>query len=255
MVVVLVVALLAIIGAIAYLVVHKNSTTTTATTQPTATSASTVAVDTALATSINLRLSDLPSGWNLITPAACAARPPAAPAAAQTQAGRTLAGCTGTTYSTVAGLFGGSVLPGQTTTVRSPDYASGADPNLQMYSTTTILSTPAQVQGLAVPFSNPNFATCYGQYQTALVSAAVPGSSAQVQTVTLTAPAGVRSYGYVTILTIPNQGSEVIGQAFMLGGRIETRLQPSTNGTAIPSVDFNPAYDGIVGRIAHALNN
>lgn len=253
--VVLVVALVAIIGAIAYLVVHKNSTTTTATTQSTSTSSSTVAVDTALATSINLRLSDLPSGWNLISPAARAVRPPAAPAAAQAQADRTLAACTGTSSSTVAGLFGGSVLPGQTTTVRSPDYASGTDPNLQMYSATTILSTPAQVQGLAVPFSNPNFASCYGQYQTALATAAVPGSSAQVQVVTLTAPAGVHSYGYVTTLTIPGRGTEVIGQAFMLGGRIETRLQPSTNGTSIPSEVFNPAYEGIVGRIAHALNN
>ena len=183
------------------------------------------------------------------------ARPPVPPAAAQAQAGRALAACTGAPYSTVAGLFGASALPGQTSMVRSPDYASGTDPNLQMYSATSIVSTPAQAQALAVPFNNPNFATCYGQYQTALAAAAVPGATAQVQVVTLTAPAGVRSYGYVTTLTLPNQGSEVIGQAFMLGGRIETRLQPSTNGTSIPSEDFNPAYNGIVGRIAHALNN
>jgi hypothetical protein len=140
--------------------------------------------------------------------------------------------------------------------VRSPTYASGADPNIQMYSATTIMSTASQVQALVAPFNNPNFAACYAQYQTAVVTAAtVPGASAQVQSVTLTAPAGVRSFGYVTTFTIPNQGTQVVGQAFMLGGRIETVLQPSTNGPPVPSEAFNPAYTGVVGRIAHALNN
>jgi hypothetical protein len=250
----LVLVLVAILGGIAYLAVRNNSSTTT-TTQPSATSPSAVASDTALAAAINLHLSDLPAGWTLTTPAARAVRPPVAPVSAQLQAGRALAACTGVPYSTVAGLFGGSALPGQTTTVRSPSYSSGADPDIQMYSSTTIMSTAAQVQSLAAPFANPNFASCYGQYQTTLATATTPSASAQIQVVTLTAPAGVRSFGYVTTFTIPGQGTELVGQAFMLGGRIETRLQPSTNGPPIPSEAFNPAYQGVVGRIAHALNN
>ena len=73
--------------------------------------------------------------------------------------------------------------------------------------------------------------------------------------VTLTAPTGVQTFGYLTTLTIPNQGSEVVGQAFMLGGRIETRLQPSTNGPAVPTDAFDAAYNAVVGRIGRALNN
>ncbi len=250
---VLVAVLVVVIAAIVFLVVRKNGSTT-ATTQPSVTSPSAVVADLALATSINLRLADLPSGWSQ-TPVGPVSRPPVAPAGAQVQANRALAACVGVDYPIVAGLFGGSVLPGQTSAVRSPNFASGSDPNIQMYSMTTIMSTPAQTQALAAPFDNPNFANCYGQYQSSLVSAAVPGASAQVQVVTLTTPTGVRSFGYLTTLTIPNQGSEVVGQAFMLGGRIETRLQPSTNGPPVPSDVFNPAYNAVVGRISRALNN
>ncbi|HEV3280253.1 MAG TPA: hypothetical protein VG032_01495 [Acidimicrobiales bacterium] len=254
MVVVLFVVLLVVIGAIIFVAVKKNGSTTTATTQPTVTSPPAVATDTALAASINLHLSDLPSGWQT-TPVGRTARPPVTPATAQLQASRTLAACVGISYTTAAGLFGGSPLPGQTSAVRSPSYTSTSDPNIQMYSVTTIMSTAAQVQGLEAPFSNPNFATCYGAYQSALVSAAVPGATAQVQAVTLNAPPGVKSFGYVTTLAIPNQGSQVIGQAFMFGGRIDSRLEPTTNGEAIPSDDFNPPYNAMVARIGSALNN
>ncbi len=246
--------LIVVIAAIVFLVVRKNGSTT-ATTQPSVTTPSVPVADTALATTINLRLTDLPAGWNQTSSAGQATRPPIAPAAAQIQANRALAACVGVDYPIVAGLFGGSSLPGQTVTVRSPNYASGTDPNIQMYSATTIMRTAAQSQALALPFQNPNFPNCYGQYQTTLVSAAVPGATAQVQVVTLSAPTGVQSFGYLTTLAIPNQGSEVVGQAFMLGGRIETRLQPSTNGPAVPSEAFNPAYDAVVGRIGRALNN
>ncbi len=251
---VLLAVLLAVIGAIVYFAVAGTGSSTTATTQPPATTAPAVAADAALARSINLQPTDLPSGWAPVTPAQRATRPPAAPPAAQVQADRALAACLGVGYPTAAGLFGGSVLPGQTTSVRSPSYASGSQPGLQMFSTTTVMSTPAQVQNLEAPFTNPNFASCYGQYQNSLVSAAEPGSSAQVQVVSLSAPAGVRSFGYLTTLTLPNQGSEVIGQAFMLGGRIETRLQPSTNGSPVPSDSFNSAYNAVVGRIGQALD-
>jgi hypothetical protein len=254
-VIILSVVLLAVIGAIAFIAVNKNGSTTTTTTQPTVTSPSSVATDTALAASINLRLSDLPSGWSQTTPPGRAARPPAAPATAQLRATRTLAACVGISYTTAAGLFGNSTLPGQTSAVRSPSFTSASDPNIQMYSVTTIMSTTAQVQALEAPFGNPNFASCYGGYQNALVSAAVPGATAQVQPVTLTAPSGVKSFGYVTTLTIPNQGTEVVGQAFMFGGRIDSRLEPTTTGESIPSDDFNPPYNAMVARIGSALNN
>jgi hypothetical protein len=251
---VLVVLLVLVIGGIAYFVFKPKNNTTANTPAPLPTASSApVAADTALATSINLRLTDLPAGWALSTATGQVARPPVPPAAAQVQANRTLAACVGADYPVVAGLFGGSILPGQTDSVRSPTFQSGANPNIQMFSTTTVLGSVGQAQALDVPFANPNFITCFGQYQTALVSAAVPGASAAVQSVTLAAPAGVKAFGYVTMLTIPNQANQVIGEAFMVGGRIETRLEPTTNGPAVPSTDFYPAYNAVVARIAAAV--
>jgi hypothetical protein len=254
-VLILLVVLLLVIGAIIYVALRpSNNHTATPPLAPTP-SSSPLAADTALATSVNLRLSDLPAGWIPGVTAGQVARPPVTSAAAQVGANRSLASCIGVDYPPAAGLFGGSVLPGQTDSVRSPRFQSGADPNIQMYSTTTIMGTAAGAQALAVPFANPKFASCFGQYQTALVSSAVPGATAQVQVVTLTAPAGVKAFGYVTTLTIPNQANQVIGEGFMVGGRIEMRLEPTTNGPAIPSDAFNPAYTAVVGRIAGALNN
>ena len=181
------------------------------------------------------------------------ARPPVPPASAMVRANQLLASCVGVAYPIVAGLFGGSVIPGQTASVSSPRFQSGSDPNLQMYSATSVMVTASDAQALAVPFATPNFVNCYGGYQTALVSAAVPGATATVQAVTLAAPTGVKTYGYLTQVTIPNQPSQVIGQAFMLGGRIEARLQPTTDGPAIPSGAFTPAYTAMSGRIAEAL--
>jgi len=59
----------------------------------------------------------------------------------------------------------------------------------------------------------------------------------------------VQSFGYLTTLTIPNQGSEVIGQAFMVGGRIESTLEPTTGGVPVPTDAFTPAYNAISGRV------
>jgi hypothetical protein len=64
----------------------------------------------------------------------------------------------------------------------------------------------------------------------------------------------VTSIGYLTTLTIPNQGTEVIGQAFMLGGRTESLLEPSTNGPAVPSAPFSSAYDSMTARLAQAVD-
>jgi hypothetical protein len=255
-VIVLSVILLLVIAGIIYVAVKKNNNNNTPTTPlPPISVPSHVAADTALATSINLRLTDLPAGWSPSLVAGQVPRPPIAPAAAQSRANLAMASCVGVDSSIVAGLFGGSVLPGQSDSVRSPRFQSGSDPNIQMYSVTTVMGTAARAQALAAPFASPNFASCLTSYQTALVAAAVPGATAQVVVVTLTAPAGVKAYGYVTNLTIPNQANQVIGQAFMVGGRIETRLEPTTDGPGVPSGAFNPAYTAIVGRIAGALNN
>jgi hypothetical protein len=211
-------------------------------------------VATALAASVNLRIGDLPSGWSRAPAAGQTARPPVAPAAAQAQANQALASCLGEPYQVVAGLFAGATLPGQAGAAKSPTFQTGSDPNVTMSSTATVLASAAGLQTLEAPFTKPNFGTCFGQYQSSLASAAVPAATAQVQPVTLVAPAGVQAYGYVTTLTIPNQGGEVVGEAFLLGGRIETLLEPSTNGSSIPSAPFTSAFNAVTGRMAAAVN-
>jgi hypothetical protein len=248
---VLLVVLVVVVGGVAFFAVKRtNNSTPTTVAVP---APSPALVDSALAASVNLRLTDLPAGW-VRAATDQAPRPPLAPVAAQARAGQALAACLGQPLALVAGLFGSAGLPGQTAAVRSPAFADGADPGIQMVSQSTVMQTTADAQSLAAPFGNPNFATCFGQYQSSLVSAAVPGATAAVQTVQLPAPAGVRSFGYLTTFTIPNQGTEVVGQAFMLGGRVETLLEPSTNGPSVPSAPFAAAYDSVVGRLARSAD-
>jgi hypothetical protein len=175
-----------------------------------------------------------------------------APANAQVQADQAMAACLGVSYPTVAGLFGGAAIPGQTGSATSPTFQSGTDPDIQMYTTTTVFGTAAQAQTLAAPFTEPNFVTCFGNYQTSLVSAAVPGSTAQIEVVTLAPPAGVKAYGYLTTLTIPGQGTEVIGEGFMIGGRIESKIEPTTNGPSVPTDAFDSAFNAVSGRVGEA---
>jgi len=245
------VALVVVVAAIGYFVVkrHDNSTST-------ATTAGVVPVTTsgtALAASINLRQSDLLTGWTPTTAAGQPVRPPVAPAAAQTQATRTLAQCLGSNYSTISGLFGGAALLGQTGTATSPSFQSPTDPTIHMHSVTRVMASDADAQALATPFTNASFVACYTAYQSSVVSAAVPGATATVQSVPLTAPTGVQSFGYLTTLTIPNQGTEVVGQAFMVGGRVESTLEPTTGGAPVPTDAFTPAYTAISGRVGLAV--
>jgi hypothetical protein len=253
-VILLLVLLLVVIGGIAYFAVNRNKGTTTDNPLAPTPTVSPVAADSALAASVNLRLSDLPIAWGAVPANGQVARPPVAPAAAQVSAERNLATCIGGSYEQAAGLFGDSVLPGQTDSVRSPTFQSGSDTAFQMSSTTTVMGTGAEAQLLTTSFSSPNLATCLGQYQSALASAAIPGATAQVQMVTLPAPPGVSVLGYITTLTIPNQGSEVVGQAFLVAGRIETKLQPTTSGEAVPGDVFSPAYNAVAARVAAAAN-
>jgi hypothetical protein len=237
-------------GAIYYVKKHNNNTSTPSVTPTTAPTSA--AANLALAGSINLRQTDLPAGWSRAPVAGQAQRPPVTPPAALATAVQALSSCLGQPPAVVSGLFGSGALPGQEAAVRSPTFASGADPGIQMVSTTAVLGTAAEAQTAAAAFAAPNFATCYAQFQSATIAATVPGATAAVQTVTLAAPTGVKSYGYVTTFTLPGQGTEVVGEGYMLGGRTETRLEPSTNGPAIPASAFTPAYNAVVARVAQS---
>lgn len=248
------VALLVVIGGIVYFVVKKGNNNTTTTPVTNTPGLSAAAANAALAATINLHQTDLPAGWVPASTAGQPARPPVAPAAAQTQATSALAQCLGTTTATVSGLFAGTVLPGQSGSASSPVFQDPTDATIRMYSTTRVMTTAAQAKALAAPFASASFLSCYTAYQSSLVSAAVPGSTASVQAVSLAAPAGVQTFAYLTTLTIPNQGSEIIGQAFMIGGRIESTLEPSTAGVPVPSDAFNSAYTAVSGRVGLAVN-
>jgi len=253
LVVLVVLLVLVVAGGAAYLVTKKNNSTPTPAAAP-ASPAASAATDTALAGSINLRLADLPIGWTEAAPAAAVVRPPVAPAVAQADATNTMAACLGTSYAVVSGLFGSGSLPGQTSLVQSPTFLSAAGSSFQMASRTQTLGSAEQVSTLDSVFTNPKFPTCYQQYAGSLVAAAAPGSTARVQTVGLTAPSGVKTYGFVTTYAIAGSGSDVVGSAFLLGGRVVTVLQPTTNGAAIPSSVFAPAYDAVAARVAAASN-
>jgi hypothetical protein len=239
-------------GAFFYFKKHNNSTPPVTT--PAVVAPPTAAADVALAGSINLRLTDLPVGWTRSPTTVQGAIPPVAPAASQVQAERIFAACVAQPLAVVAGMFGTAPLPGQTTTVKSPTYQSGTDANFQMYSNTTVVGTAAEAAPLAAPFANPNFVTCFTQFQSALIASSVSGASAQVAVVHLAAPAGAKTFGYITTFTLPNQGTEVVGEAFILGGRTQTRLEPTTNGPPVSTSAFAPAYAAVVGRVAQAAN-
>ena len=81
----------------------------------------------------------------------------------------------------------------------------------------------------------------------------MPGATVQVQPVTLTAPTGVQAYGVVSTYTLAGTGTDVVGDAYLLGGRVVTVLQPSTNGPAIDGDVFSPAYNAVAGRVGAAV--
>jgi hypothetical protein len=246
--VLLVVLLVLVVAVGGYLISKKSSSTTTA---PAPSSAA--AADTALAGSINLHLADLPTGWTQAPPAQAIVRLPVAPAAAQANAANAMASCLNTSYAVVSGLFDSGSLPGQTSLVQSPMFESASGPAFEMASRTTTMASPGQVQALDAVFTNPKFDLCYQDFRTALAQGAVPGASVQVQPVTLTAPKGVTTYGMVSTYSLPGVGTEVVGDAYLLGGRVVTVIQPSTNGPAIPSDVFAPAYDAVAGRIGASV--
>jgi hypothetical protein len=250
----LVILLVLVVGGGAWYFVSKRSNTTTppAAVAPVTPAGSPTAVDSALAASINLHLADLPAGWTVAPPAQAVVRPPVAPAATQAAASNTMAACLNTSYSVVSGLFNSGSVPGQTSLVASATYQSAAGSAFEMGSRTMTMSSPGQVQAIEPLFTNPKFDACYQQYLTTMVAGAVPGATVAIQSVSLTSPTGVQSFGVISTYTIPRTGTEVVGDAFMLGGRVISVLQPTTNGPAIESSVFTPAYDAVAARVAKA---
>jgi len=262
-VVVLVVVLVVVIGVVLGVVLSKknnsNSATsttspsTTSTSSPTTSSSTPVAADQALAVSINLRLSDLPSGWSQSVKSSAPPAPTAAQAQVNTQAIATFASCLGIPDATINALFNSNDQPDQTASAYSPVFAEVTNQNIAMQSATTIVKSAADAQQDALPFQKANFATCFGQFQTVEASAVTQGATVTVQPVSLSAPAGVSVYAYLSTVT-EGSNSAILGNAFIIGGRIETTLQPSTNGPPVPSDAFNSAYTAIVGRVAAAVS-
>jgi len=259
---VLLVVLVVVIGGIAYFAVKKSSTTsptTVATTTPTtgapSPGGSSTAAATALATSLNLRLTDLPNGWTR-SPASPAASPTGTLAVAQNVAERNLSTCLGQPFGVVAGLFGDAALPAAAGSADSPTFEEGSDPGVQMASTSSVQTTVTENQVLTGPFASPKFITCYAVYQTALASASANGSVATVRTVTLPVPAGVTCWAFLTTITNPSRGTtQVEGEAYIFGGRDLTRLSPRTDGPPVPQGPFAMAYDAITARVAKALHS
>jgi len=243
----LAVLLVVVIGGGAYLITKKSNSSTTA---PPVTTPATA--DKALAVSVNLRQTDLPTGWTVVAGAASPAASTTTPAAkaADVQAVSAFAGCLGMPDATIGQLFGDVPQADETATAASPVYQSPTDPNIQMQSTTNVVKSIADATADSVPFTKPTFAPCFQVFEASTAAATVPGTTAQVTPVTLTAPGGVVAYGYVTTFTIPNQGTKVEGNAFIFGGRIEATLTPTTNGVPVPSGAFSQAYDAMVGRVA-----
>jgi hypothetical protein len=247
----LVVLVVVVVAAGGYLISKKNSPTTT--TRPAAPTSTAVA-DATLAGSINLRLADLPSGWTQVPPAQSVIRLPVAPAVAQANAANAMASCLNASYAVVSGLFASGSLPGQTSLVQSPMFASAAGSSFGMAARTTTMTSPSQVQALNGVFTSPKFNLCFQSYQSVLAQAVVPGATVLTQPVSLPAPTGVSTFGMVSTYTLPGIGTAVVGDAYLLGGRIITVIQPTTNGFAIPSEVFSPAYRSVAGRLAASAN-
>jgi len=201
----------------------------------------------ALAASINVQASDLPAGWGPTTGAS--STPPAAASSARRKADQALAACVGQPLAAVQGWLGPTAPPGQIATATSPTFQDGSAPAVQIFSSTRVMRSSAQVRSLAALVASPSFTTCFGQYQ---VSAVAVPITAQVQSVALSAPSGVEVYGYMTTFTPANQKAEVVEDAFIVGGRTATVLQSSAAGLSIPSADFASAYGPVVRRVAAA---
>ncbi len=249
----LLVLLLVVVGAGAYLIVHRSSSSPPATTTAPASPPPSSSADLVLAQGVNLRLADLPAGWE-VAPTSAVVAPTAAERQARTGALPTLASCLGVPAPVVGQLFGGQVPPTVSATATSPTFAQTSDAAIQMSSTATVMRTAAEAQGTLAPFAAANFISCFTQFETSVFTALAPGTTVSVSQVTLTAPAGVTAYGYLSTVAVPGQGTRIVGNGYLVGGRVVATIDPLTNGPPVPSSAFNPAFDAMTRRIAADLH-
>ena len=195
-----------------------SPTSTPGTTTPTA--------DQQLVNTINLRLSDLPSGFGKVPPIGSNLTP--AQQRSQTRAVNQLAGCLGMPQAFIGGLFGNLAQTDQAAAGDSPTFASAATPTTIADSHTTVVKTTDDAFADAVPFTKPNFTSCFSQFQNASAAAQIAGATATVTSIPLLAPTGVGAYGYLTTSKLPGQGTLLTEMAFMIGGasRPASRSRP-----------------------------
>ena len=206
------------------------------------------AADVARASSINLRLGDLPAGWseNVPTPDV----PPPATTARRLKALGTMASCLGQPLSSVRGWFGYGSFPQQITVVRSPTFGEETVPTAEMYSQTAlVVASGGTSTSLGAALGSPKFPACFGQYQVAAVSVPATG---QVQMVPLTAPPGVKAFGFMTTFSLADGTSAIVGDAFMVGTGVLSLLQATTDGPSLSPTYFQPAFRAVAQRVAVA---
>lgn len=245
----IVILVLVVIAVVAYELTKSSNSTTSSTTVPV--SPASQAVDKALASSVNLQLSDLPSGWTqaLSSTASISVTSPTKNAT-QKPATTSFATCLGASASTVGQVFGNTPSTDETVASTSPVFQETADNTIEMQSAVNIVRSSANAKSDANVFTKTGFINCFTQFQVASAAALVPGTTATVVQVQIPAPRGGVAYGFVTTFTVPTQGTRVVGDAYVFGGRIEATLQPSTHGPDVPSDAFNAAYNAMVGRIS-----
>jgi hypothetical protein len=245
----IVILVLIVIAAVVYEVTKKNNSSSTTTTV--AASSASVTADKSLASAVNLHLTDLPTGWTQeLGSAPSISATGASGTPTQKPATTSFATCLGASPATVGQVFGNVPSSDETVASTSPVFQEAADSTIEMQSAVNIVKSASSAKADAAIFANSGFLKCFTQYQIASGSALVPGTTATVQQVQLTAPKGGVAYGYITTFTVPTQGTRVVGDAYMVGGRIEATLQPSTHGVPVPSDAFGSAYNAMLGRIS-----
>jgi hypothetical protein len=223
------------------------STTTPSTAAPPSAPPS---ADQQLANSINLRLADLPAGWARVPPAGSSLTP--TQKRAQAKVVDQFAGCLGMSDAFIGGLFGSLPQTDQVAAGDSPTFATASSPATIVGSHTTVVKTAADATADAVPFTKPNFTSCFSQFQNASAAVQVSGGTAQTTEFALFAPTGVGTYAYTTTTTLPGQGTILAEDIFMIGGHTETGLTFQTDGTSVSSDAVDSAYTAMVQRVAGA---
>ena len=218
------------------------------------------APDVAKAAAVNLRLTDLPAGFTEQALPPIGSPPASVPR--RRKALGTMASCLDVPLSSVQGWFGTGPFPQQITVVRSPTFGDPTVPTVQMFSSTALVAASDSTSAAQeAALGSPKFPACYGQYQVAALAVPVTG---QVPTFPLTAPSGTKAYGFLTMFTLADGATELVGEAFILGSGVTTRSKPppmarpsrrsihpglscrhGTGGGRLRVADFGPSAPGL----------